>query len=336
MWRPSGGTERALGALIGPARSGTTWAGSIIDSSPDVVYRFEPFHRMSAVDPAFRQWFEMLKNQSVTDDDVPRLYDILLEAHPLTDKAPFFRAKSYPLRSFGRDLMWPVARVLRPASWIYRAAYSPRPGPAVVFKEVTFIKPLRNLLERTSVPVVYLVRHPCPTVMSEVRRQIEGRPSVRQRRLRELLLEHAPWLVEQFPDVVAGSDAVKRTALLWRCEIEICVNLVRQSRSGMVITYEQLAEDAHARTSEVFSHLGIEFGEPTKRFLDSLYELEAYGARGPRRTGWGEKYFSVYRNPREEKDAWKRKIPAEDRASVESIVQGSGAIEYCAALGQWW
>jgi hypothetical protein len=325
-----------LGALIGPARSGTTWAGSIIDTSPDVVYRFEPFHRMSAVNPEFRRWFDRLKNQEVEAADVPRLYEILVRAHPLTDKAPFFPVKSYPLWTFGRELFWPVARLMRPAGRLYGAAYSPRPGPPVVFKEVTFIKPLRNLLERTSVPVIYLLRHPCPTVLSEVRRQSEGRPSVRQRRLRELLLEHGSRLAEQFPDVVAGSDAVSRTALLWRCEIEACVPLVRQSRSGMILTYEQLAGDAHAHLPALFAHLGLQFGDETRQFLDSLYGMKAYGEGGPRRTGWGGKYFSVYRNPLQEKDAWKRRISAEDRRKIESIVQGSGAVEYCAALGQWW
>jgi len=326
----------AVGALVGPARSGTTWAGTIIDSSPEVIYRFEPFHRMSAVNLEFRQWFDRLKNQEVTGENLRRIYEILLAAHPLTDKAPFFQVKSYPLRTFGRRQIWPLARVLRGADWVYRAAYSPPPGPPVVFKEVTFIKPLRNLLERTSMPVVYLVRHPCATVLSEVRGLSERHLRTRQRRVRELLIEHAPWLVEQFPDVIGGSDIVSRTALLWRCEIEACVNVLRRSTTGMIMTYEQLAEDAHSRAPELFAHFGIQFAEQTKHFLDSLYELRAHGAGGPRRTGWGKKYFSIYRNPREERDSWKRRISAEDRKKIESIVQGSPAIEHCAALGHWW
>lgn len=332
----SGLPSGALGALIGPARSGTTWVGSLIDSCPDVIYRFEPFHRLSAVNVQFKNWFDRLKNQDFTAEDIPKLYEALVRAHPLTDKAPFFPRKSYPLRTTGRELLWPLARMLGPVSRLYGAAYSPRSGPPVVFKEVTFIKPLKNILERTAVPVVYLVRHPCPTVMSEVRRQTDGRPSVRQLRLRELLTEHAPWLLEMFPDVVAGSDPVKRTALLWRCEIEVCVSLVRRSDLAIVMTYEQLAGDAHARTPELFAHFNVRVDQQTTQFIDMLYDIRSDTKRGPKRTGWGQKYFSVYRNPLEEKDAWKRKISAEEQLTVESIVQGSAAVEYCAGLGHWW
>jgi hypothetical protein len=102
------------------------------------------------------------------------------------------------------------------------------------------------------------------------------------------------------------------------------------------MTYEQLAGDAHARTPELFAHFNISFGEQTRRFIDTLYEIQSDAVRGPKRTGWGQKYFSVYRNPLEEKDAWKRKISQAERLKVESIVQGSEAVEYCARLGHWW
>jgi hypothetical protein len=330
------GTAGFVGALVGPARSGTTWAGAIVDSSPEVVYRFEPFHRMSPVDPEFRIWFDKLKNQQVTDADVPRLYEMLIPAHALTNKEPFFPAKSYRLRTLGRRHLWPLARVLPMANRVYGATYSPRKGPPIVFKEVTFIKPLRNLLERTSIPVVYLVRHPCPTVMSEFRRQSEGKSKQRQDRLRELLREHAPSLADQFEHVVRGSDMVSRIALLWRCEVETCINLVRKSKLGLIMTYEQLAEDAHAKAPEIFAHFGLEFGEQTKWFLDTLYELRVDHTKGPRRTGWGKKYFSVYRNPRDEKDSWKQKVSSEDVRKIEEIVRDSPAIEFCAAAARWW
>ena len=102
------------------------------------------------------------------------------------------------------------------------------------------------------------------------------------------------------------------------------------------MTHEQLADDAYTHAQALFAHLEIAYGEHTVRFIDRLYDVNADGRRGPQRTGWGKKYYSVYRNPREQKDSWKRKMPREDRAKVEEIVQGDAAIEYCAALGQWW
>jgi hypothetical protein len=325
-----------VAALIGPSRSGTTWVGTIIDSCPDVIYRFEPFHRMATVNREFRAWFDKLKNQQVSGADLQRIYELLVPAHALTNKAPFFSDKSYALRTIGRRQLWPIARFLPPIDSIYRALYSPEPGPQVVFKEVTFVKPLRNLLERTEVPIVYMVRHPCATVLSEVRRQMQGRAAIRQVNLRKLLIEYESPLAEQFPDVVHGTDIVERTALLWRCEIETCVGLLRRSTTGMIITYEQLAEDAHSRAPEILAHFGVRYSEQTRKFVDSLYDLRTGSPKSRRRTGWGAEYFSVYRNPRDEKEAWKRKISVDDRRKIERIVRGSPAIEYCAALGQWW
>jgi len=325
-----------LNALVGPGRSGTTWAGTLLDSSPEIIYRFEPFHRMARLEPEFHQWFERLKKQVVREVDVPRLYALLRKAHPLINKPPFFPEKTYRQRKFGRTQVWPLARVSGIAQSIYGAAYSPPAGPPLIFKEVTFLKPVRNLLERTSVPLVYIVRHPCATVLSEVSGQSKGRmPSWRQLHLEDVLREHAPELAERFPHVLSGSDIVQRTALLWRCEIESCVPLVRQSTRGMVLTYEQLADDAYTYSKQLFTHFGLQYSEQTEKYIDLLYELDTASQKRPRRTGWGDKYFSVYRNPRVSKDAWKTRISSNDRRKIESIIEDSAAVSFCAALGGW-
>jgi hypothetical protein len=323
-------------AIIGPGRSGTTWAGSIIDSCPDVIYRFEPFHRMSARDVTFRSWFSRLKEERATEGDLPELYELLRRADPLVNKAPFFANKSYPQKTAGRDLLWPAARIAPPARWLYRRISSPPPGPPIVFKEVTFIKPIKGLLHKLRIPVVYLVRHPCATVLSEIRGMGRERNPARQRRLRQLLMEHAPDYVERFRAIVDGTDVVSRTALLWRCEVESCASAVLGSERGMLLTYEQLAGDAYRESERMLSHLGLEYGPETARYLDELHNEQPEAAKKPRRTGWGRKYFSVYRNPRLEKDAWKRRITAEEQRSIEAVVQGSPAIERLAALGNWW
>ena len=323
-------------AIIGPGRSGTTWAGTIVDTCPDAIYRFEPFHRMAAVDARFREWFEKLKAQAVSEADIPRIYELLRLADPLVSKEPFFDDKSYRVRKLGRRALWPIARVFPPASRLYRAAYTPAAGPPVVFKEVTFIKPIRNLVEKTTVPVVYLVRHPCATILSEIRGQGHERNPARQRRLRELLLEHAPSYLERFPEIVSGSDVTSRTALLWRAEVEACVGVLRGCRRGMLLTYEQLAGDAYRESERMLAHLGLAFGDGTRRYLDELHGTKAGAARAPRRTGWGKKYFSVYRNPKEERDSWMRRITADERRTIESVVQGSPAVEQLAGLGGWW
>jgi hypothetical protein len=291
---------------------------------------------MSAKDIGFRTWFNRLKQGKVGEGDLPGLYELLRPADPLVSKAPFFSDKSFPERTAGRDALWPIARLFPPASWLYRKAYTPAAGPPIVFKEVTFIKPIKALLENTSIPVVYLARHPCATILSEIRGLGHERNPARQRRLRQLLAEHAPHYLDRFGSIVESSDAISRTALLWRCEVESCVDSVLKSGTGMLLTYEQLAGDAYNESDRMLNHLGLKFGPGPQRYLDQLHDENAGSGNARRRTGWGKKYFSVYRNPRLEKDSWKRRITPEERRSIEAVVQGSPAIERLAALGKWW
>jgi hypothetical protein len=113
------------------------------------------------------------------------------------------------------------------------------------------------------------------------------------------------------------------------------VPLVRESPNGMLLTYEQLAEDFYGHAKAMLRHFGLEYSDQTQAFIDSLYETQARGDRGPLRTGWGDRYFSVFRNPRMEKDACKKKISAEDRRKIEEIAADSEAVAHCAPLGGW-
>jgi len=308
----------------------------LVDSSPDVIYRFEPFHRLSRIDREAASWFRKLKDQEVSDEDLPRIYSLLYPGNPLTNKAPFFLQKTYRLRAFGRRQLWPAARVFAPARWAYRRLYSPRPGPLVVFKEVTFIKPLRNLVERTSVPVVYLVRHPCATVLSTLRGPEAGTMPSRHLKLETLLRENAPQLQQQFASVIAGSDPISRTALLWLYEVESCVALCRGSKRAVIMTYEQLVSDPVLQTKRMFAHFGLQFGATTESFIESLYRMPSAAGKRVQRTGWGKKYYSILRNPADQQDSWKESMSQSDRGKVEAIVRDSPGIEYCASLGNWW
>jgi hypothetical protein len=275
-----------------------------------------------------------LKRQELTQEDLPQLYSHLRLAHPLTDKEPFF-PKSYRQSTVARRMLWPLARSFAPATLAYRAAYSPRASAPVVFKEVTFVRPLQNIIWKTDIPVIYLVRHPCATVLSEVHGQRQGKmPAGRQQRLYDVLRQHAPELAERFGEICAGSDVVSRAALLWRCEVEACYSAVRSSPRGLVMTYEQLASDAHRHTKAMFDHLGLAYSEQTATYIEALYGLPGAERRW-RRTGWGDRYFSVHRNPRQEKDAWKDRISADDRLKIEQIVRDSPVVSFGAAQGEW-
>ncbi len=211
-----------------------------------------------------------------------------------------------------------------------------QPGPPLVFKEVTFVRPLKNLVEKTSMPVVYLVRHPCATVLSAMNAPDGSSIASTHLRLSRTLRKDAPEFADRYGEIIDGTDVVSQYALMWLYEVESCVAAVQASGNGMVMTYEELADDAYDCGERLFRHLRITFGDTTRRFIDGLYGLNSAANGAPRRTGWGAAYYSVYRNPKELKDSWKTKLAIADRKKVESVVQGIPEIESCAALGNWW
>jgi len=102
-----------------------------------------------------------------------------------------------------------------------------------------------------------------------------------------------------------------------------------------VLTYEQLADDTAPIARRIFEHLNLTFSRSTERFIEGLFR-ETGTDGGIRRTGWGKRYFSIYRNPREQKESWRKRISPEDASKIEKIVKGAPQIEHCASMGKWW
>src|SRR5438552_3598208 len=58
--------------IAGVARSGTSWLGEILDSSPDVAYRFQPI---------FSYAFKDAVNEDSTREDFERFFRGIYESH---------------------------------------------------------------------------------------------------------------------------------------------------------------------------------------------------------------------------------------------------------------
>lgn len=327
-------TNVPLKAIFGAGRSGTTWLGSIVNSHPQVAYRFEPFHRLKSFDAEVRECGRILNEAAISPQDLQRTYTALLKADPLTDKPPFFQKE--PPAKPGKDLLWPVARKLRLAAPLYRLFHTPAAGTPLVFKEVTYERCMANMLQHTAVPVIYLVRHPCGNVMSDVRGQQEGKmPSGRQTVLASLLANHNPALLERYQHRLDEMTVVEKTALLWRIDLEIGMAAIQQyPQQAMVITYEQICDDAHHYVKTIFDHFQLSYAPQTQQFLNALYDVNG-AEKQEINKDLMDNFFTVYRNPSQQKTAWKKKISDQDRHSIEAIVQDSPSFQHLATLGGW-
>jgi hypothetical protein len=318
--------------IFGTGRSGSSWLGSIMDSHPQVAYRFEPFHRLKH-DKAILQARQLLESEQLQERDLVQIYKALLPSHPLLERPPFFPKTDEFV--FCKSWVRVPTRQFNILSFLFKWLYTPRTQPPIVFKEVVGEQMMRQLLTSTSVPVVYLVRHPCAVVLSTVTGQKQDMmPTGRYPILSKLLHKHDPALAAQYSSKVEDMDLLEKAALLWRIDVEKGILAAQGHKNALIVIYENLCNDPLGISKQIFEHFGLDFSTQTAHYLDSLNQSTQTQRRYFSEFGI-KSYFSVIRNPEAMKDKWKQKMPLEDRQRVLQLVQESPAFQFCASLGKW-
>ena len=313
--------------IFGSGRSGSTWLGAIIDSHPSVAYRFEALHRLAAIDPSVRALRRRLSDDTFDDDVLEQLYGALLPARPDVDKPPFF-TKHYATRAqFGQAAIWPLARRYPALAKSFTWLYTPRGRPMLVFKEVTSERIMRNLLARTAMRAIYLIRHPAAVVHSILQGQGRGlMPTGRREALSSLVQELDPHLPERMGIELNRLLPIEIEALFWRIDAELGMVAALSSSRAHIVVYESLCDQPERVVQDVFAHLNLDFPESTHRFLTasdrgSLFERVRRGEFGT------NPYFSVFRKPSEVRDRWQHELDADDVRRIMRMVEDSYAFQ---------
>ncbi len=316
--------------IFGTGRSGSSWIGSIIDSHPQVAYRFEPFHRLKHY-PPIEQARRLLDSEQIKESDLSTVYRALLPAHPKIERAPFF-PKEYGF-SYGKSWLRTSALTFKVLNPLFKWLYTPNGQPPIVFKEVTMEPMMAKLLTHTLMPVVYLIRHPCAVVASTVKGQKQGvmftgRHSI----LTKLLQKYGHEWSESYISQLENMNLLEKETLLWRIDVERGISAAKKHEKALIVIYETLCDDPLTVSKQVFDHFGLDFSTQTVDYLETLMGKEQSHNKGE----LGIKpYFSVIRNPASMKDKWKQNMSAEDRQRVLMLVQDSPAFQFCATLGKW-
>lgn len=326
------GNLKQLMGVFGSGRSGSSWLGSILDSHPMVAYRFEPFHRLQHNADVSRLR-KRLEEKSCSDSDLIQVYDILLPANSHIERPPFF-SKTNSL-FFGKSWLRPAACRFKSLNALYMQIYTPRQHPALIFKEVTMEPMMRNLLKCTTMPLVYLVRHPCAVISSTLDGQKQGvMPSGRHSVLTSLLNKHEPRLAEKYGSQVALMNPLEKEALLWRIDVEKGIAACRKSDKALVVLYEKLCDDPEGISTQIFNHFSLSISSHTLNYLDNFIQTQRKKLK--RRHEFGIKpYFSVMRNPATMKNRWKEKLSPDEKKKIFALVEDSEAFQYCASRGRW-
>lgn len=324
-------TGNKICGIFGTGRSGSTWLGSILNSQPEVVYRFEPFHRL-------RDRSELIgaitrgESEDLSDEVLRQVYSILIQADPAIEKPPFFHKDNIKP---GRDLLWPVARKLGIASRLFSHLYTPRGNPSLVFKEVDLESMMANMLHHTAIPVVYLIRHPFGVISSLLEGQAKNLMGKgRMRILESLMRNHDPALADRYADKLAGLSPAQLNALLWRIDVEKAWLCMRENQQGQLLYYEDLCKNTEERVREVFRHFEIEFVDQVEEFISKSTGSNLNSPAGLNELTQNS-YFSVFRDPVESMNKWKDKLEKNDRDEIMGIFAESEIIELYFSQGYW-
>lgn len=327
------GTRDMLG-LFGQGRSGTTWLGCILDAHPEVTYRFEPHHKTPSLSKDSVAACLKLRDEDLSDSDLPSIRAELLKSNPYSDKPPFFEKAEGSLRMPGlRQMLCPIARQLAPFRPIYRRLFTPRGDTTLVFKLVAHERECRRLIVQTSLPIVYLVRHPCGVVNSVLKGQSRGlMPSGRRSIIRQLLLDNAPHLHERFANTLETMSPPQLEAVLWMFGVEWAYGVERRPRAGVhLLFYENLCRDPRAQVEPAFGLIGRELHDNVVAFIDASTSGEK---RQFSELGIG-RYFSVFRDPNKSMNAWRETMTSEDRRAVLDIVRDCAMFTWGVEEADW-
>jgi hypothetical protein len=316
-----------LFGIFGTGRSGTTWLGSIVDSHPEVAYRFEPFHRLRKPLQGIRRDFDQGAGSRTTLD---QLYRVLLAADPRVLRAPFYPKDNCP--SLGRETTWAMARSWSGLRFLHRRLYTPRFGAPLVFKDVTLESLMVRMVSDGGLRTVYLIRHPCGVVSSLLKGQARGlMPSGRRQYLHVRLREDAPELWERVAHRVGDLSPAEQEALLWRLDVQPALELAITDPRVTLVVYEDLCRRPKEIASEVFEHFDLSLTEQSERAIEQMTS----GDEEQRADKWSDRYFTVFRDPAAASSRWRTELAAEDQRAVISLVEDMPAFRRARELGHW-
>jgi hypothetical protein len=313
--------------IVGFARSGTSWLGNIFNSHPDVIYRHEPFSKLSEkIGPELL--LALKSNSSLSEQEKRRLLEILVSAFPESDRPPFFYKSHDQIPLPLRFPLWLAASKLRILDSFYIRLASPKvqPGSVLAIKEVDWSLHMQSLMKCLNPDfTLFLIRHPCAVVASilnGIRLNLMPRPDKKSK---------AEWFEVfsqkgYFPkfDIdkqkLQRMDDVEYFALLWYVSTKLYLDCYKSDQwKTRVVVYENLYRNPQVNINSIFSDIGLPFNEHTERFLKKSMSV-TFTKLGITEKDSNTDYFSVYRGSGHNPNDWKKKLSNDEIKRIEQIV----------------
>ena len=219
---------KSVVALYGVPRSGTSWLGQILDSCPDIVFRFQPL---------FSYRFKNRITTESTKEDIEYFFQELY----CEDKDIFLNQIENKKRG-----MYPLFE---------RKEQNPS---VLAYKEVRYLYTIPLLLQRyDGIKIIGIVRNPYDVLESWINAYLEYKPEW------DIFQE---WLFatkknEYRPENYFGYYK-------WKEFIKMNVEMQKKYPDNYrIVRYEKLAEKAIYVTKDLFDFLDIPYTAQTEKFL---------------------------------------------------------------------
>ena len=330
---PSDKPAPRLLLLFGTPRSGTTWLGKLLDSHPETLYKHEPDRS------GFRVPFAADVNQFEEYRDTIRDFVVRVAANNSTHTAarlPVFR-KQYRSR-----IADPVHRLSVFASgaassfgWkvpVFQCANTNSPDVKVVWKSTDSLGRLGVILRALDdYRAVRIIRHPCGYIASVLRGEAQRKfiasvPASEDYGIMQALITATRARGRGLTlDHMRRFHPVERLAWIWVLLNEKAEDDTHSDPRCTSVRYEDVCGDPVNKTLELFSFLGLGWSSETAAFIHA-------STLGTRPTGLNRitqdsnRYYGVFRNPRQAAEKWRSEMKPDDVARVFLVLRQSDLI----------
>lgn len=260
--------------ILGHGRSGTTWVGNVLATGRRVLYTFEP--GSPTPDQPFAGWFAYAR-PGQANQTLQQTFDPAFQGLP---------GRRNWRRSFIHRLM---------------------PGYQLVIKDVAGLMAAEWLQERYRPAMLLVIRHPCPTILSELEQGTDPQKS------KATLLAQSQLFEEQLqpyrPVIEAATTPHEILAALWAARYRVIANALPRHPHWKIVTYESLCEEPVATFHQLFSHFRLPWSDRNANFIWQSSTTTAPGR------------YSGKRVSRHQLDKWKEKLTPAEIAAIFRVIQ---------------
>lgn len=318
--------------VFGMARSGTSWTGKIFDSHPLTLYKHEPDRQMPRIPLAPRLDQEGHLRGAITsyvDQLLNDNRDHVAGSLPVFPKEYRSTVGQYVHRTgvltatlaSSLDFQLPVCQCAKPH----------RSDIQLVWKLIDSLGRLGIILRVVeNCRGIIITCHPCGSISSTLRGQARGKfessvPPSEDYGVMQMLLESSPRTRGLTLDHLGRFHPVERMRWIWVLMNEKAAAEAAQTGRCMAVRYEDVCHNPISKSRELFAFAGLPWSEQTSQFTKAS-RLGVRPGKFDQLTQDSRRYYSLFRDPVQSANKWKREMRDEDVQRVYHVLRQSDLI----------